>query len=312
DLVVQARIAQVAEIAAHDLAAPAIIGVFADFPASTRQADRADRVVHAQVAQVRNFVAEAHRLAAIIGVAIDSDRGLVPAAALTGAIVIPAAAGTVRPIGTAGAVVFIVAAMVVADQQAVIVADIAAGAPRQLDRGLAHIAVAVATVRVQPALIHIGAGAALRIGAARRATGLTLRFSRPDGDDGEAARRHDQTCRCNHELLHDTVSLEVLFRRTTRPGPECSPSQMNLCCMTTTDDVFICREIPYMWAIAPGRKGRAPSIQTPVFRAATAGIHAHDRHPDAQGHRGLAGGQHLALARAPRRLLRPAPACASP
>jgi len=35
--------------------------------------------------------------------------------------------------------------------------------------------------------------------------------------------------------------------------------------MKTTDDVFISAKITYKGLLAPGRKGRAPSIQTPVF-----------------------------------------------
>src|SRR5690606_22996743 len=165
DLVVHPRVAQVAHIAAHDLAATAIVGVLADLPASPRQADRADRIVHAQVAQVRDLVAEAHRLAAIVGVAIDGDRGLAPTAAARPAVV-PPAARTPRT-----AAVLEVALEAAAGQTAVAVDDLFAGAARQFDRGFAHIAPHVAAIRIEAAAIHIGPRAALGVGPARREIG---------------------------------------------------------------------------------------------------------------------------------------------
>src|SRR5690606_24240521 len=132
--------------------ATAIVGVLAHLQGAARPTDRADRAVQPHVAQVGHLIAEAHGLAAIVGVAIDGDRALAPTAALTGA---PAAAGTVAAAGAAGPIVLIVAAMALADQTAVVVADVAAGAARQFDRGLAHIAARVAAIGIETALVHI-------------------------------------------------------------------------------------------------------------------------------------------------------------
>src|SRR5690606_38187724 len=107
------------------------------------------------------------------------------------------------------AAVLEVALEAAAGQTAVAVDDLFAGAARQFDRGFTHIAPHVAAIRIEAAAIHIGPRAALGVGAARRAARLNLGFRRTHVHDGETARRHDQTCRCNHEFLHDTVSFEI-------------------------------------------------------------------------------------------------------
>ena len=81
------------------------------------------------------------------------------------------------PATIVAAAILEVAANIVADQPAIIVSDIAGRTAGQFDRRATHIAARVATVGIEPTLIHVRAAAAVGETAAwRDALGLVLRW----------------------------------------------------------------------------------------------------------------------------------------